>query len=175
VIIKPVEFEKPKNKEKRSGTSPSKMGRFTDDGRLILSMAQEATETLGNPKIELEHLLLAMVRHKNCGAYRILTDLQINEVEVMQQFKQQPTHHPNLMNPDLSENLKKCLELAVDTARRFGHHHIDTEHLLIGVMCVNKPEIGSILAHFGIDAKTVIKRAEEVLKQRPDDSEKDNQ
>jgi ATP-dependent Clp protease ATP-binding subunit ClpC len=35
---------------------------------------------------------------------------------------------------DLSPGTKKVLELAVDEARRMGHHYIGTEHLLLGLV-----------------------------------------
>jgi ATP-dependent Clp protease ATP-binding subunit ClpC len=171
VLVTPVEIEKPKNKEKRSPSS-NKMERFSPNARQVLVKAQEAAEILGHEKIDLEHLLLAMGRVQDCAAYRILADLQIGESELVNQVKRVfPTGHP-FKNPDLSEDVRKSLELSVDAARQVGHHYIDSEHLLIGIMRVDKPEMNSILAHFSTDAKTVIEHTEAVLNQR-NNSKKD--
>ena len=174
VLVTPVEIEKPKNKEKRSGTG--KMERFTKMAKHVLNAAEHGTKELGHYAIEPEHVLLGIMREKNCFAYQVLTALQFDENELMEQVKQyKPTNHSNWLSAvDLSQTTKKVLELSVDAARRVGHHYIDSEHLLIGIMRVNKPEITSLLAHFGTDAKTVIKHTEAVLKQR-NNSKKDNQ
>lgn len=166
------EFEKRKNKKKRS----SKMENFTQNARRILSLSQEATEKLGHNEIDVEHILLAMVRVEDCVANEVLADFQIAEVELLEQIKLLiPSHEQEPKKLDLAEFTKKSLNLSVDTARRLGHYYLGTGHLLIGILRLDKPQINSILAHFGTDAKTVIKHTKEIMEQKGDDDWKDSQ
>jgi len=41
---------------------------------------------------------------------------------------------PLYTQPTLTPRTKRVIELAVDEARRLGHHYIGTEHLLLGLV-----------------------------------------
>ncbi len=112
-----------------------KMERFTQRARRVLSMAQEAAENMGGSVIGTEHLLLALLREENSVAGRVLREFgpkpEITEQTILE-LAQPPTARAESV--ELAPEVKKSLELAVDEARRLGHHVIGTEHLLLGLM-----------------------------------------
>jgi ATP-dependent Clp protease ATP-binding subunit ClpC len=151
-----------------------KMERFAPVARRVLNLTTEATIQLSHNIIEPEHLLVGMVRETRCVAYRVLSELQINEAVLLEQIKRlMPPKHAPWGNPDLSDWTKQSLNLSVKAALSRGDDYIGTEHILIGIMCLKKPQINTILAYFSINAKTVIQHTEAILQQQRDDDLKD--
>lgn len=116
--------------------SGNKMERFTQRARRVLSLAQEEAERLQHSYIGTEHLLLGLIREDGGVAGRVLSDLGLdqNRVEELIEKLTSNKRSPGTTQMDLSPSTKKVLELAVDEARRMGHHYIGTEHLLLGLV-----------------------------------------
>jgi len=70
-------------------------------------------------------------------------------------------------NLDLSPGTKKVLELAVDEARRMGHHYIGTEHLLLGLVRQQEGVAIDVLRRLGISAEEVRRQTRRVLSENP--------
>ena len=51
---------------------------------------------------------------------------------------------------ELSPGTKRVLELAVDEARRMGHHYIGTEHLLLGLVRQSDGVAIDVLKRLGV-------------------------
>jgi len=161
----------PKRKRKRES---SKMERFTRRAQLTLSLSQETAERMGHKAILPEHILVAMARADGSIAQAVLKQQNIEAQPLEEQVKQMyPPGTPPLQHVDLADDTKKVLELAVDTARGMGHYYIGSEHLLIGMMRLDRAEINTILKHFKVDAATLINSTKDVLSQKlpPDVSE----
>ena len=114
----------------------NKMERFTQRARRVLSLAQEEAERMQHPHIGTEHLLLGLMREEGGVAGRVLRDLGLRPTQVEQIIERltSANKRPGVSRMDLSPATKKVLELAVDEARRMGHHYIGTEHLLLGLV-----------------------------------------
>ena len=115
---------------------PNKMERFTQRARRVLSLAQEAAETFQHHYIGTEHLLLGLMREEGGVAARVLSDLGVDEQRIEEQIRKLASGKqvgPNA-TLDLSPDTKRSLELAVNEARRMGHHFVGTEHLLLGMV-----------------------------------------
>ena len=115
---------------------PNKMERFTQRARRVLSLAQEEAERLQHNYIGTEHLLLGLMREEGGVAGRVLRDLGLEQrrvEELVERLTRASTRTPS-SQLDLSPGTKRVLELAVDEARRMGHHYIGTEHLLLGLV-----------------------------------------
>ena len=68
---------------------------------------------------------------------------------------------------DLSPGTKRVLELAVDEARRMGHHYIGTEQLLWG-WCANPDDVAiDILKLLGVSPEEVRRQTRRVLQELP--------
>ena len=68
---------------------------------------------------------------------------------------------------DLSPGTKKVLELAVDEARRMGHHYIGTEHLLLGLVRQQEGIALDVLRRLGVSPEEVRRQTSKVLQESP--------
>ncbi|MFN3928382.1 MAG: Clp protease N-terminal domain-containing protein, partial [Thermoflexus sp.] len=114
----------------------SKLDRFTQRARRVLALAQEEAERLNHTYIGTEHLLLGLVKEENSIAGQVLRRLGVTpqKVEEMVLRMSGPGRRPPNSKPDLTPRIRRVIELAVDEARRIGHHYIGTEHLLLGLV-----------------------------------------
>jgi ATP-dependent Clp protease ATP-binding subunit ClpC len=151
-------------------TVPNKMERFTQRARRVLSLAQEEAERLVHSQIGTEHLLLGLMREEGGVAGRVLRDLGLDPrrvEELVTRLTDSDDPRTQNSNLDLSLGTKKVLELAVDEARRMGHHYIGTEHLLLGL--VRQPEGVAIevLRRLSVSPEDVRRQTRRVLQESP--------
>ena len=113
-----------------------KFDRFTKRARRVLTLAQEEAQRLNHNYIGTEHLLLGLVREENGVAVRVLRDLGVDPKQVRERVERTVGRGQRAMYGKLSltPRTKRVIELAVDEARRLGHHYIGTEHLLLGLV-----------------------------------------
>jgi len=148
---------------------PNKMERFTQRARRVLSLAQEEAERLQHGQIGTEHLLLGLMREEGGVAGRVLRDLGLEQrrVEELVNRLTDTGHRTTSGNLDLSVGTKKVLELAVDEARRMGHHYIGTEHLLLGLVRQQEGVAIEVLRRLGVSPEEVRRQTRRVLSESP--------
>src|SRR5688572_6548315 len=146
-----------------------KMQRFTQRARRVLSLAQEEAERLQHSYIGTEHLLLGLMREEGGVAGRVLKQLglDIKEVEALVERKTRSGQRTPFAKLDLSPGTKKVLELAVDEARRMGHHYIGTEHLLLALLRYNEGVAIDVLKALNISPEQIRKQTHRVLQDNP--------
>lgn len=146
-----------------------KMQRFTQRARRVLSLAQEEAERLQHSYIGTEHLLLGLMREEGGVAGRVLKQLglDIKEVEALVERKTRSGERTPFSRLDLSPGTKKVLELAVDEARRMGHHYIGTEHLLLALLRYNEGVAIDVLKALNISPEQIRKQTHRVLQDSP--------
>lgn len=148
---------------------PNKMERFTQRARRVLSLAQEEAERLQHGQIGTEHLLLGLMREDGGVAGRVLRDLGLEQRRV-EELVNRLTDSGNRTTGgslDLSPGTKKVLELAVDEARRMGHHYIGTEHLLLGLVRQQEGIAIEVLRRLGVSPEEVRRQTRRVLQESP--------
>src|SRR5262249_289735 len=103
-----------------------KMERFTQRARRVLSLAQEEAERLHHNYLGTEHMLVALMREEGGIAGRVLRDLGLEQHRIVELVEEMTRATPPSTNTalDLSPGVKRALELAVDEARRMGHHYL---------------------------------------------------
>ncbi len=139
-----------------SQTNSQKVERFTTRSRLALSISQKVTEERKDGVIRVEYLLIALLREDGGVAARTLKELGITLDKLEPIIYTAITSVPsNDKDPELSPEVKKALELAVDEARRLRHHYIGTEHLLLGLMRQNKLLPVKVLGQLGVTPQMV--------------------
>lgn len=147
----------------------NKMERFTQRARRVLSLAQEEAERLQHGQIGTEHLLLGLMREEGGVAGRVLRDLGLEQrrVEELVNRLTDSGQRPASGTLDLSTGTKKVLELAVDEARRMGHHYIGTEHLLLGLVRQQDGIAIEVLRRLGVSPEEVRRQTRRVLQESP--------
>jgi len=147
----------------------NKMERFTQRARRVLSLAQEEAERRQHNYIGTEHLLLGLMREEGGVAGRVLRDLGLEQSRV-EDLVERLTRASTRTTPiqlDLSPGTRKVLELAVDEARRMGHHYIGTEHLLLGLVRQSEGVAIDVLKRLGVSPEEVRRQTRRVLQESP--------
>jgi ATP-dependent Clp protease ATP-binding subunit ClpC len=145
------------------------MERFTQRARRVLSLAQEEAERLQHGQIGTEHLLLGLMREEGGVAGRVLRELGLDQRRVEELVVRLTDSGSRIPTGtlDLSAGTKKVLELAVDEARRMGHHYIGTEHLLLGLVRQQDGVAIDVLRRLGISPEEVRRQTRRVLSESP--------
>lgn len=148
---------------------PNKMERFTQRARRVLSLAQEEAERLQHNHIGTEHLLLGLMREDGGVAGRVLRDLGLKQRNVEEWVDRLSDSGRRVTSGqiELAPGTKKVLELAVDEARRMGHHYIGTEHLLLGLVRQNEGVAIDILRRLSVSPEEIRRQTRRVLQESP--------
>ncbi len=149
----------------------NKLERFTQRARRVLSLAQEEAERMRHAYIGTEHLLLGLMREEGGVAGRVLRDLGVEQRRVQEMVERLTGatggRSSAVSKIDLAPGTKRVLELAVDEARRMGHHYIGTEHLLLGLVRQNEGVAMDVLKKLGISAEQIRRQTRRVLQENP--------
>ncbi|NDJ61295.1 MAG: ATP-dependent Clp protease ATP-binding subunit [Chloroflexi bacterium] len=145
------------------------MERFTQRARRVLSLAQDEAERMQHNYIGTEHLLLGLIREDGGVAGRVLRELGLDQRRVEEAVERmtRATTRSTSTQPELSPGTKRVLELAVDEARRMGHHYIGTEHLLLGLVRLTEGVAIDILKRLGVSPEEVRRQTRRVLQETP--------
>jgi ATP-dependent Clp protease ATP-binding subunit ClpC len=150
----------------------NKMERFTQRARRVLSLAQEEAERMQHSHIGTEHLLLGLMREEGGVAGRVLRELGLrtSQVEQIVERLTSTSRRAGVTRMDLSPATKKVLELAVDEARRMGHHYIGTEHLLLGLARSTDGVAVDVFRELNISPDEIRRQTRRVLQENPPQS-----
>jgi ATP-dependent Clp protease ATP-binding subunit ClpA len=133
-------------------------GRFTDEARRVLALAQEEARTLNHNRIGTEHLLLGLVQEREGTAAEALESLGISLDAVRQQVEKitgQVWDAPAASHNQYTLRAKKALDLSLREALQLGHHHIGTEHILLGLLRESEGPAAQVLVELGADLAQV--------------------
>jgi ATP-dependent Clp protease ATP-binding subunit ClpA len=131
--------------------------KFTERARKVLSLAQEEAQRFQHNYIGTEHLLLGLVREGEGVAARVLTNLgiELDRVRSAVEFIIGRGDRIVLGEIGLTPRAKKVIELAVDEARRLGHHYIGTEHILLALVREGEGIAAGVLQSLGVNLEKV--------------------
>ncbi|HWZ52335.1 MAG TPA: DUF4440 domain-containing protein [Granulicella sp.] len=110
---------------------------YTEKARRVIFFARYECSAFGSPAIESEHLLLGLLREGDGLLDRFL-DRIIAAAEIRAVITQStPLREPTPVSIDvpLSEECQHILNSSAAESARLAHSHIDTEHLLLGILC----------------------------------------
>src|SRR5271165_6560776 len=127
--------------------------KFTERARKVLSLAQEEARRFQHNYIGTEHLLLGLVREGEGVAAKVLSNLGVELNKVRSAVESIIGRGDRVVLGDigLTPRAKKVIELAVDEARRFKHHYISTEHLLLGLVREGNGIAAGVLESLGVN------------------------
>jgi ATP-dependent Clp protease ATP-binding subunit ClpC len=129
-------------------------GRFTDEARGVLALAQEEARTLHRGCIGTEHILLGLVQERDGTAAEALDSLGISQEAVRQQVEEmtgQGQDAPAAGHSQYTLRAKRALDMSLREALQLGHHHIGTEHILLGLLREGEGPAAQVLVELGAD------------------------
>jgi ATP-dependent Clp protease ATP-binding subunit ClpC len=131
--------------------------RFTEPARRVVVLAQDEARTLKHNYVGTEHLLLGLLREDEGPAARVLESLHITLAEVRRRVARivgRGDTAPTGQIP-FTPRATKVFELALREAQSFGHEHVGSEHILLGLVRENEGVAARILLDLGTDAETI--------------------
>ena len=110
---------------------------YTGKAARVLKQAERASKELGQNYTGTEHILLAMLREKDCAAAQLLAERKVEEEKVLELIRDliSPEGGAALAERDgFTPRAEKVLEDACQEAARFREKKTGTEHLLIAML-----------------------------------------
>ncbi|GHO89333.1 hypothetical protein KSZ_73390 [Dictyobacter formicarum] len=143
--------------------------RFTERARKVMTLSREEAHRFQHNYIGTEHLLLGLVREGQGVAAQVLNNLGV-ELEMVRKEVEliigRGDHIiKNTSEIGLTPRAKKAIELAVDEARRLGHHYIGTEHLLLGLIREGEGIAARVIENLDVKLEQVRTETMRVLSQ----------
>jgi len=141
--------------------------KFSQRARAVLALAQEEAQRFNHSYIGTEHLLLGLVREGEGVAAKVLNNLGVELTKVRNaiEFIIGRGERAPIGEIGLTPRARKVIELAVDEARRLGHHYIGTEHLLLGLVREGEGIAAGVLESLGVNLEKVRQQTIMVLSQ----------
>jgi ATP-dependent Clp protease ATP-binding subunit ClpC len=145
------------------------LDRFTKRARRVLTTAQEEARRLNHRFIGTEHILLGLVAEEGGVALRVLNELSISAEQVRKTVERTVGRgtRPASLQPSLTPRTKRVIELAVDEARKLGHHYIGTEHLLLGLVREGEGVAVDVLRRLGAPPEKIREEVHHLLEETP--------
>jgi ATP-dependent Clp protease ATP-binding subunit ClpA len=145
--------------------------RFNDRAKRVLALAQDEAIRFNHNYIGVEHLLLGLIREGEGVAARALNSLgvELTKARTSVEFiigRGDATTSPSEIT--LSPRTTKVIELAIDEARKLGHNHVGTEHLLLGIVREGGSIGAGVLQSLGVALEKVREQVIATLGQHPD-------
>jgi ATP-dependent Clp protease ATP-binding subunit ClpC len=141
------------------------MEKFTQRARRVLSLAHQEAERAQQGLIGTEHLLLGLLEEDGGVAGRVLRELGL-ESERVREIVQRVSGEGRYagVKIELAPETQRALEIALEEARKMGHHYVGTEHLLLSL-----PQAGGngaeVLRRLGITEEQIRRQVRRVLQE----------
>jgi ATP-dependent Clp protease ATP-binding subunit ClpA len=133
--------------------------RFNDRAKRVLALSQDEAIRFNHNYIGTEHLLLGLIREGEGVAARVLNSLpgvllsKVRQAVEVSIGRGDSTKSPSEIT--LAPDVKRVIDRALDEARKLGHSHIGTEHLLLGLLSETESTAVNVLTSFGVSLETV--------------------
>src|SRR5687767_9062379 len=132
--------------------------RFNDRAKRVLALAQDEAIRFNHNYIGTEHLLLGLVREGEGVAAKASDSLGIDLSQIRRSVESIIGRGPSTMSPSeivLAPQTKQVINNAIDEARKLGHSHVGTEHLLLGIVRQGESTATKVLASAGVELEKV--------------------
>ena len=115
------------------------MNNFTQRSIDAINYAQQLAESLGNPELTAEHLLLSLLKQEEGLASKLIKKIGADPNELIRQLDEVvellPRQHGGQIYP--SNNLAQVFRAAERVATKFKDEYISVEHLLLALFDQN--------------------------------------
>ena len=151
--------------------------RYTEKAQEAVLSAQELAQERNHSQVEVEHLLVALLRQRDGVVPQILLKVGIPEDSIGREVEAQLDRLAKAYGPvqlQLSQRLAGVLSSAEEEAKRMRDEYISTEHLFLGCIVGDRGRAGEILRGAGLSRERVyqalsgIRGSQRVTDQNPE-------
>jgi len=131
-----------------------KFERFTDKLIKTIMLAQEECRRSGHNWVAPEHILLGLMGAEDGLSFSALKNSGVT-LEMLRSAvtKIVPIGSDKVaVEIPFTDSAKRALELSWDEARKLGHKHIGTEHLLLALLSSKDSVVEKALENVGVEA-----------------------
>src|SRR5437660_6693680 len=130
---------------------------FTQHAKRVVFLAQEETARLGTTDVDVGHLLLGLLRRRDCGAARVLERLGVPRGPIRSEIDRLLPRDQGPLRPEnqLTADAKRAVNLAHEEAQGLGSETIGTVHLLLGLLGEGESPPARLFADRGVTAERV--------------------
>jgi hypothetical protein len=131
--------------------------RYTEKSHRAIFFARYEASQYGSRRIEAEHLLLGVLREERYFAGRLFPapgEIETLRKEIEAQLTRGPQISTSVEVP-LSQESKRILDLAAESAKRLGHRYVECVHLILGMLRVDGCAAARLLQAHSVDENKV--------------------
>jgi len=140
--------------------------RYTGRARKAMLHAEDWAIRLKSPFISTEHILLGLLEEEDTLAVQMMqmlgADIQQMKAELENQLKAIAPPRAPIGSPTLTSSAKQLLIRAAEEVRSLGDSHVDTAHLLLGLLREKQGLAAKILAKYNVRYEDVKRRLYEL-------------
>jgi hypothetical protein len=133
--------------------------RFTEPAKRSLFFSRYEVSVLGSNTIETEHLLLGLLRERDPLVAHLLSTVHVTPDALRQLIYERvgATASPFATSVEIpfSADTKQALEHTAEEANRLLHGHIGPEHLLLGLLSVERGLAWDLLREHGLSLTSI--------------------
>ena len=132
--------------------------RFTDHSRKVMALANQEAQRLNHEFIGTEHILLGMVKEGTGTGATVLKRLGIDLRRVRPEVEKLVKSGSNVVSAarlPLTPEARNMILHAVEESRELGHDHVDTEHMLLGLLDQREGLAARVLVNLGLKPEQV--------------------
>jgi len=132
-------------------------GRFTENARKALGLAQEEARSLGHNYVGTEHLLLGIIEVEDSTASEVLGEMNVTADGIREQVERLVGKGDfNFTDAfGYTPRTKNVIEYSVVEAKGLSHSYVGTEHLLLALLRERASVAARILIDLGVDLKSL--------------------
>jgi len=133
--------------------------RYTEKARRVIFFARYEASQFGSPAIEAAHILLGLLREDAQLTRALFPDVRSPADNIRREIERHlPTNEKIHASVDLplSKDAKQTLSYAADESERLCHRHIETGHLMLGLIKNEGSFASEILSARGVTAEKVV-------------------
>src|SRR5688572_7533712 len=122
--------------------------RLTERARRVLFFADYEARELGSLSVESEHLLLGLIRERSGPASRIFAKSGVSVKNIRKEIHRRTVSREKILRSieiRVGAETKRAVHLAAEEADQLRHHHIGTEHLLLGILRAERSVAANVL------------------------------
>lgn len=132
--------------------------RYTETARRVIFFARYEASLSASQTIELEHLMLAILRGDRALAQTLFAKEAAFSQAIRNLLPAQPGDRPPIpssVDLPLASSTKRALTAAAAESERLAHRYIGTEHLLLGALKAAGTYVSETLAEHRVTAEKV--------------------